>query len=63
VGEGGTGLLAAGHSSVRAILGPAGFVVVSGGGCRDVAYRDSKLTYCALAVASKKQRAAGNEPA
>ena len=44
VGGGGTGLLAALWSSVRALLGPAGFVVISGGGCGDVGDRDSKLT-------------------
>ena len=60
-GGGGTGLLATLRSSVRALLGPAGFVVVSGGGCGDVGDHDSKLTLCALAIASKKQRAAGNE--
>ena len=59
-GGGTTGLLAAGRSGVRALLGLAGFVVVSGGDCGGV---DSKLTSCALAIASKKQRAAGNETA
>ena len=41
---GGTGLLAALRSSVRALLGPAGFVVVSAGGCGGVGDRDSKLS-------------------
>ena len=44
MGGDGTGLLAAVRSSVRALLGPAGFVVISGGGCVDVGDRDSKLT-------------------
>ena len=44
MGGGGTVLLAALRSSVRALLGPAGFVVVSGGGCGGVGDRDSKLT-------------------
>ena len=60
---GGTGLLAALQSSVRALLGPADFMVVSGGSCEDVGDRNSKLTWHALAIARKKQRAAGIETA
>ena len=50
-----TGLLAAERSSsVRALLGPASFVVVSGGGCGDIGDRDSKLNQCAPAKANAK---------